>query len=209
MFDLLSACFLLVIIFQISCIGGLIITFKNYHKRTKWKNYLFYSFLINLGLVFGMLVTDSPPAPKPQVKIIKKTVGSQQLTKAKKTYAHLLAQQEKLVATSQALAKQIDQAKQQTSSQTASSSSQTSVNQTTNNATAATTSSQANNNATAATTSSQATINTAEQQKIIGNKNSKIYHTPDQAGYNILPKNAVYFNSEQEAIAAGYRKAKR
>ncbi len=46
--------------------------------------------------------------------------------------------------------------------------------------------------------------------KIIGNRISKIYHLPDQANYGRLKEeNRVYFNSEEEAVRAGYRKAKR
>lgn len=44
---------------------------------------------------------------------------------------------------------------------------------------------------------------------IVGNANSKIYHTPDQQGYHMNPANAVYFNTEAEAQAAGYRKSLR
>lgn len=48
------------------------------------------------------------------------------------------------------------------------------------------------------------------QGYIKGNRNSKIYHLPGGASYNkISPKNIVYFNSEAEAQAAGYRRAKR
>ncbi|MBB1078790.1 hypothetical protein H5S09_06850 [Limosilactobacillus sp. STM2_1] len=44
---------------------------------------------------------------------------------------------------------------------------------------------------------------------IVGNANSKIYHTPDQQGYHMNSANAVYFNTEAEAQAAGYRKSLR
>ena len=45
--------------------------------------------------------------------------------------------------------------------------------------------------------------------KIIGSKKSKIYHLPGQAYYDkVNEKNRVYFNSEEEAISTGYRKAK-
>lgn len=57
--------------------------------------------------------------------------------------------------------------------------------------------------------SNQGDLYTGNQGTIIGNSNSKIYHVPGQAGYHMNSANAVYFNSEQEAIAAGYRKAKR
>jgi micrococcal nuclease len=46
--------------------------------------------------------------------------------------------------------------------------------------------------------------------KIIGNLKSKKYHLPGQANYEkIKEENRVYFDSEEEAIRAGYRKAKR
>lgn len=47
------------------------------------------------------------------------------------------------------------------------------------------------------------------QGKIIGNKNSMIYHVPGGAFYDkISARNRIYFNSEQEARNAGYRKSK-
>lgn len=55
----------------------------------------------------------------------------------------------------------------------------------------------------------QGDLTTGQQGKIIGNVNSKIYHVPGQAGYHMNSANAVYFNSEAEAQAAGYRKSKR
>ncbi|MBI5287057.1 MAG: thermonuclease family protein [Deltaproteobacteria bacterium] len=46
--------------------------------------------------------------------------------------------------------------------------------------------------------------------KIIGNKYSKIYHIPGQASYGrIKEKSRAYFDTEEEAIRAGYQKAKR
>ena len=46
--------------------------------------------------------------------------------------------------------------------------------------------------------------------KIIGNLKSKIYHLPGQANYEKgKEENRVYFDSEEEAIRAGYRKSKR
>lgn len=49
-----------------------------------------------------------------------------------------------------------------------------------------------------------------KQGVIKGNRKSKIYHVPGGASYNkISQKNVVYFNSESEAQAAGYRRAKR
>ncbi|USQ68776.1 hypothetical protein M5C72_00650 [Companilactobacillus allii] len=51
-------------------------------------------------------------------------------------------------------------------------------------------------------------MNTSQSGQIVGNKNSHIYHVPGQRGYNMNSSNAVYFQDEQEAINAGYRKAK-
>lgn len=59
-------------------------------------------------------------------------------------------------------------------------------------------------------TSNQGDMNTGNVQgKIVGNKNSHIYHVPGQAGYRMNSSNAVYFNTEAQAQAAGYRKALR
>ena len=55
----------------------------------------------------------------------------------------------------------------------------------------------------------QGDLDTNKAQKIVGNRNSKIYHTPDQAGYHMNSSNAVYFQTEAQAKAAGYRKALR
>jgi len=44
---------------------------------------------------------------------------------------------------------------------------------------------------------------------IIGNKNSKVYHRPDCPDYNrVAPQNRVPFRTENEAEAAGYRRAR-
>lgn len=53
-------------------------------------------------------------------------------------------------------------------------------------------------------------LNIADAQGVIvGNANSMIYHVPGQRGYRMNSANAVYFNSEVEAQAAGYRKSLR
>ncbi|WP_461216039.1 sunset domain-containing protein [Lacticaseibacillus sp. GG6-2] len=52
-------------------------------------------------------------------------------------------------------------------------------------------------------------MNTGNTGKIVGNVNSKIYHVPGQAGYRMNSANAVYFNTEAQAQAAGYRKSLR
>ena len=52
-------------------------------------------------------------------------------------------------------------------------------------------------------------MNTTDSGKIVGNRNSKIYHVPGQAGYRMNSANAVYFDSEAGVKATGYRKALR
>lgn len=49
----------------------------------------------------------------------------------------------------------------------------------------------------------------SSQAQIIGNKNSKIYHVPGCSSYNsVSEKNRVFFNNQEEAEKAGFRKAK-
>ena len=47
------------------------------------------------------------------------------------------------------------------------------------------------------------------KMEIRGNKKSKIYHCPNQQAYDEMEdsKNLIIFHSEEEAQAAGYRKA--
>ncbi|MEY8718340.1 sunset domain-containing protein [Ligilactobacillus murinus] len=55
-------------------------------------------------------------------------------------------------------------------------------------------------------------MNTADanaQGVIVGNANSMIYHVPGQRGYRMNSENAVYFSTEAEAQAAGYRRSLR
>lgn len=54
--------------------------------------------------------------------------------------------------------------------------------------------------------------NSSNSKSVIrGNSKSKIYHCPGQSNYETMADSEylVNFNSEADAIAAGYRKAKR
>lgn len=54
------------------------------------------------------------------------------------------------------------------------------------------------------------TADTTENGKIKGNRKSMKYHVPGSMSYNkISEENVIYFNTEQEAIDAGYVRAKR
>ncbi|EAL9807217.1 DNA-entry nuclease [Campylobacter jejuni] len=44
---------------------------------------------------------------------------------------------------------------------------------------------------------------------IVGNKNTHRYHVPGQADYRMNSDNVVYFNTEEEAQANGYKKSLR
>lgn len=70
------------------------------------------------------------------------------------------------------------------------------------------TTSSASSSAITAETSSAEKVTTG-QGAIVGNRNSHIYHVPGQAGYQMNSTNAVYFSTEAQAQAAGYRKALR
>lgn len=62
------------------------------------------------------------------------------------------------------------------------------------------------------TTTDNNTTNTSKEESVIrGNSKSKIYHCPGQRDYENMSDSEylVNFNSEADAIAAGYRKAKR
>jgi len=46
--------------------------------------------------------------------------------------------------------------------------------------------------------------------KIIGNRRSKVFHVPGQVNYGrVSEENRVYFDTPEEAVKAGYRRAKR
>ena len=66
-------------------------------------------------------------------------------------------------------------------------------------------------NSTASTNNSNNTTSSSEETVIRGNSKSKIYHCPGQRDYENMANSQylVNFNSEQEAIDAGYRKASR
>jgi micrococcal nuclease len=48
-----------------------------------------------------------------------------------------------------------------------------------------------------------------QRGRVIGNLRSRIYHLPEQPGYDrVEEKNRIYFSSEQDAVRAGFRKAR-
>ena len=168
---------------------------------------IFWANCVTIGLFFVLGLVTSPSshntsqqstqkttltkskkvAHKTITKTITKKVGTTELNK-EKARAKVLTQEEKnKQAEYDKLKNQLDdyQAKEEKQKQEA----------------------EINNNG--SSSQSQGDLYTANQGTIVGNRNSKIYHVPGQAGYHMHSANAVYFNSEQDAINAGYRKAKR
>ncbi len=57
---------------------------------------------------------------------------------------------------------------------------------------------------------SEVTSAIPSEGKIVGNRRSKVYHLRGQANYgHVSEENRVFFNTEEEAVKAGYRRAKR
>lgn len=51
-------------------------------------------------------------------------------------------------------------------------------------------------------------VNAAVEGKVLGNRNSRVFHRPGCPGYRrVSPTNRVYFDSESDAEAAGFRLA--
>lgn len=157
----------------------------------------------------------------PQTKVVVKYTGAKEyqqvkeknaaLISAKKAallaYAPLAKKVKKLEAQEKAEKEAAAKAKREQEKQAAEAKKEAEAAR---KAAAASSASDSNTDDSADTSSDQrGDMNTADSQKIVGNVNSKIYHVPGQAGYRMNSSNAVYFNSEEEAQRAGYRRAKR
>lgn len=68
---------------------------------------------------------------------------------------------------------------------------------------------EASANSQATSQAQTSSVTTGQTGQIVGNRNTHVYHVPGQARYSMKAANAVYFNTEAEAQAAGYRKAQR
>ncbi len=171
-----------------------------------------------LGSIGGLAASH----PEPTVKTKTVPVGTQRLAKAQAESRRLAVLVSEQTAASQKLDDQASSlaASSQRVASSQAASSQSVAKQAAKTAAAsrrasrsAQTSSATRTSRTAAATSSQTAtkgdVTTGRAGKIIGNKNSKIYHVPGQAGYHMNSRNAVYFQTEAQAQAAGYRKALR
>lgn len=176
--------------------------------------------------LFGGIVGLAASNPQPTVKTKTVQVGTKRLARAKTESRRLAIIASQQASTSQKLD---DQSSSQAASVAAASSKALSSSQAASRATVKQESKAATQQAAAAKSASreaaassrqattqtshakhtQGNLTTGKDGKIIGNKNSKIYHVPGQAGYHMNSSNAVYFQTEAQAKAAGYRKALR
>ncbi|ETY75224.1 hypothetical protein [Lactiplantibacillus fabifermentans] len=104
-------------------------------------------------------------------------------------------------ASSKAAAKSASVASSQASSQAVANSKAASSQAAQNSQTATTSTNHANN--------FSGDTDTAQTGRIVGNSRSKIYHVETGHNYHMAGKNAVYFSTEAQAQAAGYRKSYR
>lgn len=181
---------------------------KNRRRQGIKKRFLTSLFVFVLLFLFGNQSKEVKSSTTDNVKIVKKYVGKDKYRIAKKEHLALLAKKAKL--TKQAddtqdkkddLVAKKDKEKEDAAREQVQQAQQAEQNQ-------AQASQQNSESKPEPSPASKGDMNTASSGQIVGNKNSHIYHVPGQRGYNMNSSNAVYFQSEQEAIAAGYRKAK-
>ncbi|WP_407886214.1 sunset domain-containing protein [Levilactobacillus sp. N40-8-2] len=198
----------LTLIWLAACAGGGYWAFTHHRK---W--------LVALSAVlfiFGGLVALGASQPTVQTKTVK--VGTQRLTAAQRESRQLAVSSSRQAAAFAVVDSQAADSESASKSRADSTSEAVASSKASARSISKAESKAATQAATAA--SSQATqtsrashkqgnLDTHKAKKIVGNRNSKIYHTPDQAGYHMNSSNAVYFNTEAQARAAGYRKALR
>lgn len=182
--------------------------FRRPRRRKIWGS-IFICIALFGGI--GGLAAQQPSQPAVKTKTIQ--VGTDRLAKAKAESRQLAllastqtASSEKLDDQSSSLAAQ---ASAKVSAQKAASRSASKQAQAAAKASQETATSSATRHHSRHTRSSQGDVTTGQRGQIIGNKNSKIYHVPGQAGYHMNSRNAVYFQTTAQAEAAGYRKALR
>ncbi|TGA94759.1 DNA-entry nuclease [Lactobacillus johnsonii] len=183
--------------------------FKKNKHQVFWANCVTIALLVLLSLALSpsstttTSINENASAKSSRVvhKTVIKKVGTKELNKEKARAKVLKQEQKNKQAEYDKLKQQLDdyQEKEEQQKQEAEEQQRATQHQEAN------TSSSSNSS----DSSNQGDLYTGNQGTIVGNSNSKIYHVPGQAGYHMNSANAVYFNSEQDAINAGYRKAKR
>lgn len=192
------------------------------------KHRVFWSSLSSLVVVFvlfcwwGSTIPDDDSTQagtaKPKIHYVVKKVGRKELAQAKAKEKVLNKEEKKEEAEYEKLSAALAAAKAKDKKEKAAKiKAEKKVNEEAkqqNNAvskshTSTQTNTSRSHHTTGAAASNHGDMDTAQTGKIVGNRNFKIYHVPGQAGYRMNSANAVYFNSEAEAKAAGYRKSLR
>lgn len=183
--------------------------FKKNKHQVFWANCVTIALFVLLSLAVSPSSTTttsinenaSDKSSRVVHKTIIKKVGTKELNKEKARAKVLKQEQKNKQAEYDKLKQQLDdyQEKEEQQKQEAEEQQKAAQRQEANT----------NSSSSSSDSSNQGDLYTGNQGTIVGNSNSKIYHVPGQAGYHMNSVNAVYFNSEQDAINAGYRKAKR
>ena len=180
----------------VATIGNLISNFKG-KKDNLFGKAAFPLLMLLIPAFYGTLVTQEPEPPEQSPETIYKTstksIGVAALKKAQSESKMLKSQEQSIDKVSSS----IESVSQSMDASSKEEERQSSVK-------ASEQASSGNQD-----TSSANQVVTDESPKIIGNINTKVYHTPDQAGYRMNAANATYFDNESQAIANGYRKSKR
>lgn len=208
---------ILLLVLIVAAIGNQILKFKG--KKDNFFGKAAFPLLMLFILAFyGDLVTQEPETPKQATKTIYKTstksIGVAALKKARSESKMLKRKEQSIDKVSSSIesvsqsmdASSKEEARQSSikASEQASIAASASKEESSRQAALSQQASSTNQD-----TSSADQVVTDESPKIIGNTKTKVYHTPDQAGYKMNAANATYFDNESQAIANGYRKSKR
>jgi len=168
------------------------------HRNNRYRIGLFASIMILLFSIGTLNNHQNKSSGNGVViaKVVKKITAKDKYETAKKENVALIAKKKKLSKQAKKTSKQkkaikqsVDQASQQQAAAQAQAS-QTQQEQT-------------------ETKQQNTNMSTTDSGQIVGNTNSHIYHVPGQKSYKMNSANAVYFNTEQDAINAGYRRSQR
>lgn len=185
--------------------GNLISNFKG-KKDNLFGKAAFPLLMLLIPAFYGTLVTQDPEPPEQSPETIYKTstksIGVAALKKAQSESKMLKSQEQSIDKVSSS--KEEERQSSVKASEQASIAASASKEEASRQASLSQQASSGNQD-----TSSADQVVTDESPKIIGNINTKVYHTPDQAGYRMNAANATYFDNESQAIANGYRKSKR
>ncbi len=184
------------------------LVFKKNKHQVFWANCVTIALFVLLSLAVSPSSTTTTSSNEDALakssrvvhKTVTKKVGTKELNKEKARAKVLKQEQKNKQAEYDKLKQQLDDYQEKEEQQKQEAEQQRATQRQEANTSSSSNSSDSSN---------QGDLYTGNQGTIVGNSNSKIYHVPGQAGYHMNSANAVYFNSEQDAINAGYRKAKR